>query len=149
LLIKSPESLKKAVIVAANKEPKTHVNNFQDKWDFLRFVSLVEALEVKEESWARFQPIKPLLDQCRRQRNVHAHDDLARDITVLDDDDLMQIVSSTRKYILTVNELDKKSERAIKIGEKLERLRECLYRKNRKPEDELEVFAVEEEGFDW
>jgi hypothetical protein len=152
LLIKSPQSLKKAIIVAVDKDPKkplSRIYNFRENWDFLRFVCLVEALEVKEEPWKRFQSIKPLLVQCRGERNVNAHDDFVRDKAVLDDDDLMKIVCSTSKYILTVNDLDKKSERAIKIGEKLKRLRECLYRKNRKPEDELEVFAVEEEGFDW
>jgi hypothetical protein len=145
----SPQSLKKAVIAAAEKDPKkplSRVNNFREKWDFLRFVWLVEALDKKDEAWKRFAPIKPILDKCRRERNDNPHDDLISNKAILDDDELMQIILSTRKYILTLNGLNKDCQEGIKIGERLERLRHCLYQK-KIPEFEHDVTGVAERKY--
>jgi hypothetical protein len=119
--------LKKAVVEAAKKEKKINrLNNFVEKWDFLRFVWLVEALDSKDP-FPNLKKVLPELINYRELRNKMAHPDYCTSANLgLDDEELELIIAFTRTYLPRINSLKKGSTEDLKIQKKLEQLQFCL-----------------------
>jgi hypothetical protein len=120
-------SLKKAVVVdMARRDKPDRFNNFNEGWDILRFVSLVESLDATSPFPKRKDIVKQLIEY-RTMRNEFAHPDHCGPGDGYDDDELFQFIRSTRKYVLDINHRDTDSPEAKQIGEKLEELQNCLF----------------------
>lgn len=103
------------------------MNNFGEKWDFLRFVWLVEALESKDP-FPNLKKVVPELTKFRDLRNKMAHQDYCTlGNCGLDDEELDLIIAFTRTYLPRINTLKKDSPEAAKMRKKLEELQLCLF----------------------
>ena len=120
--------MKKAVVEAAKKEKQIRrLNNFGEKWDFLRFVWLVETLDSKDP-FPYLKKVAPELTKFRELRNETAHPDYCTPGKVgLDDDELNLMIEFTKTYLPRINSLDKRAPEAVKIRKKLKALQLCLY----------------------
>ena len=105
----------------------SRLNNFGEKWDFLRFVWLVEALDSKDP-FPNLKKVLPELIKFRDLRNKMAHQDYCTSANSgLDDEELELIIVFTKTYLPRINSLQKGSPENVKIRKKLEELRLCLY----------------------
>jgi hypothetical protein len=121
--------LKQAVVDAAQKEKALkHLNNFQEGWDLLRFIYLVDRLK-GTDPFPNLKDVKLELKKYRDLRNKRgAHQDhCAPGGPGLDDDQLRLIISFSKANIPAINSLERTSADAAKIRTKLRKLRLCLY----------------------
>ena len=103
------------------------LNNFGERWDFLRFVWLVETLDSKDP-FPYLKKVVPELTKFRELRNETAHPDYCTaGKRGLDDDELNFMIDFTKTYLPRINSLDRRSPEAVKIQKKLEELQLCLY----------------------
>jgi hypothetical protein len=113
------------------------LNNFGEGWDFLRFVHIVEQLVGRDHAPKDNVPKDPLpnlkhvateLTKLRQLRNAMAHPDYCSPGKVgLNDDELEVFVIFAGIYLPRINALKSCSAEYIKIQEKLEELRRCLF----------------------
>jgi len=100
-------------------------DNFKDKWDFARFVTLVGALGA-QDTFPDRQEICKLLSDCRAHRNSLAHLSYSEDNDGLDDDHLYRFISETKRYLPRLNGMDKDSEAIAKLKRRVDELLSCL-----------------------
>lgn len=109
-----------------DKSPKlVEWDNFKDKWDFARFVHLVEGLGA-QNTFPDRQKICKFLADCRAQRNLLAHLSYSEDNEGLDDEELYPFISETKRYLPLINGMAEDPGAIAKLIKRVDKLKSCL-----------------------
>jgi hypothetical protein len=100
------------------------LNNFEEGWDMLRFLQLLEKL-LNDDPFPHRKAVVNILIKGRTIRHEHAHSDGSWNQEGFDDDDLYStFIYGTKKYLPLVNGMNDATK--TKFKRRLKQLTDCI-----------------------
>jgi hypothetical protein len=121
--VRRPGFARAFVLAMGHSKPIDKLNNFEEGWDMLRFLQLLEKLP-NDDPFPHRKDVVDILKKGRKIRHDDAHSDGSRNQEGFDDDDLYStFICGTKKYLPLVNGMNDATETKFK---RLKQLIDCI-----------------------